>query len=84
MKNTLSALRNDFGRNNRPNETTVDRLVRKFYGLYHTTGSLADFSKSVGSRSVGTRENIAPVKQSVKDNPPQHVDHLTWAFQESV
>lgn len=30
IKNTFRALREYFGRNNRPNETTIGRLVRKF------------------------------------------------------
>ncbi|CAH1985567.1 unnamed protein product [Acanthoscelides obtectus] len=67
IKNTFRALRQHFGRNNRPNETTIGRLVRKF----EATGSVANLPGSGRPRSVRTPENIAVVKESVRDDPKQ-------------
>ena len=67
IKSTFRALREYFGRNNRPNETTIGRLVRKF----EATGSVADLRKGGRPKSVRTPEKIAAVKQSVKDDPKQ-------------
>ncbi|CAH1991124.1 unnamed protein product [Acanthoscelides obtectus] len=67
IKNTFRALREHFGRNNRPNETTIGRLVRKF----EATGSVANLPGSGRPRSVRTPENIAVVKESVRDDPKQ-------------
>ncbi|CAH2000879.1 unnamed protein product [Acanthoscelides obtectus] len=69
IKNTFRALREHFGRNNRPNETTIaiGRLVRKF----EATGSVANVPGSGRPRSVRTPENIAVVKESVRDDPKQ-------------
>ncbi|CAH1962018.1 unnamed protein product [Acanthoscelides obtectus] len=67
IKNTFRALPEHFGRNNRPNETTIGRLVRKF----EATGSVANLLGSGRPRSVRTPENIAVVKESVRDDPKQ-------------
>lgn len=67
IKNTFRALRDHFGRHNRPNETTIGRLVRKF----EATGSVSDLPKTGRPKSVRTAENIAVVKQSVKEDPKQ-------------
>ncbi|CAH1992908.1 unnamed protein product [Acanthoscelides obtectus] len=67
IKNMFRALREHFGRNNRPNETTIGRLVRKF----EATGSVANLPGSGRPRSVRTPENIDVVKESVRDDPKQ-------------
>ncbi|CAH1994639.1 unnamed protein product [Acanthoscelides obtectus] len=75
-KNTFRALREHFGRNNRPNETTIGRLVRKF----EATGSVANLPGSGRPRSVRTPENIAVVKESVRDDPKQSTTRRSQAL----
>ena len=65
IKNTFRALRDYFGRHKRQNETTIGRLVRKF----KETGSAGDLSNSGRPKSVRTPQNIAAVKESVRENP---------------
>ncbi|CAH2005827.1 unnamed protein product [Acanthoscelides obtectus] len=67
IKNTFRALREHFGRNNRPNETTIGRLVRKF----EATDPMANLPGSGRPRTVRTPEQIAVVKESVRDDPKQ-------------
>ncbi|CAK9801230.1 Transposable element Tc3 transposase [Anthophora plagiata] len=63
--NTYRKLRNYFGVNNRPNQSSIQRLVKKF----EETGSVVDKPKSGRPKTVRTNENIAAVCESVKNEP---------------
>ena len=65
IKNTFLALRDHFGRHNRSNETTIGRLVRKF----EETGSIGDLAKSGKPKNVRKSQNIAAVKENLRESP---------------
>ncbi|CAK9817074.1 Transposable element Tc3 transposase [Anthophora quadrimaculata] len=62
---TYRKLRNYFGVNNRPNQSSIQRLVKKF----EETGCVVDKPKSGRPKTVRTNENIAAVCESVKNEP---------------
>lgn len=61
---TLRALTPIFGRRNRPNKTTIYRLVQKF----ETKFTLHNVPVPIRERSARNEENIAAVRQSVAQN----------------
>lgn len=63
--NTYRALRDHFGEADRPNQTTIGRLVRKF----ETTGSVDDLPKGTRPKSVRTQSNIDVVRESIQTDP---------------
>ena len=65
VRATYRALRPFYGRNDRPAESTIRRLVAKF----ESTGSVNVQPPRVRARSARSAENIAAVRQSVQDNP---------------
>jgi len=65
LKNTHRKIRNFFGINNRPNQSSIQRLVKKF----EETGCVIDKSKSGRPKSVRTNKNIAAVSESVENEP---------------
>ena len=62
MASTLRALRPIYGRNNRPNKSTIERLVEKF----ESTGTVQNVSVPVRQRSARSVENIAAAEVSVE------------------
>jgi len=71
LTSTIRALRNNFGVHNRPSRAAVKRLCEKF----DRTGSVLDVKTSVRPRSGRSRENIAAVSDSVRDNPSTSIRH---------
>ena len=65
IKHTFRALRDHFGRHNRPNETTISRLVRKL----KETGSVGDLPENGRPKSIRTPQDIAAIKESVRESP---------------
>jgi Helix-turn-helix domain (DUF4817) len=62
---TLRKLTPIFGRHNRPNKTTIQRLVQKF----ESTFSLQNVPVPVRQRNARSEENIAAVRESVANDP---------------
>lgn len=65
LKNTHRKIRDFFGVNNRPNQSSIQRLVKKF----DETGCVTDKPKSGRPKTVRTNENIAAVSESVENEP---------------
>ena len=67
MENTFRALRDHFGRHNRPNETTIGRLVRKF----EETGSVGDLPKSFHSSKMPKSVRTIEILQIEETSQPE-------------
>lgn len=65
VRNTFRALREFYGRNDRPAESTIRRLVNKF----KSSGTVTDPIVSVRRRNARSEANIAAVNESVRENP---------------
>jgi len=63
------ALRDFFSRHNRPAESTIRRLVAKF----KSTGSINNLPTPVRRRNARSAENIAAVRESVRENPRRSI-----------
>ena len=64
------ALRDFYPRHNRPAESTIQRLVAKF----ESTGSINNQPISpVHRRNARSAENIAAVRESVRENPRRSI-----------
>ena len=61
---TLRALRDVYGRNDRPNKATIERLMARF----KETGSVGDRPVPVRRRTARSNENIAAVAESVRED----------------
>ena len=70
VRETFRALRDFYPRHNRPAESTVRRLVAKF----ESTGSINN-QPSVRRRNAKSAENIAAVRESVRENLRQSISH---------
>ncbi|XP_039301292.1 uncharacterized protein LOC120356416 [Nilaparvata lugens] len=66
---TVRLLRGTLGRNEAPNESTVRRLMKKFF----ETGSTVDLKSPGRRRSVRTKQNIALVRDSVAVSPAKSI-----------
>ena len=64
-RKTFRALREFYGRNNRPAESTIHRLVNKF----QSSGTLTDTIVPVRQRNAPSEANIAAVNESVDEKP---------------
>lgn len=64
-QNAFRALRDFFGQHNRPNVSTIGRIVRKF----QQTGSVGNVKTPVHARPVRSAENISVVRDSVAEEP---------------
>lgn len=64
IRKTFRALRDNYGRNERPTELTIRRIVNKF----EESGSVASRAVPVRQRNARSTENIAAVAQSVREN----------------
>lgn len=69
IRQTFRALRPIYGVDGRPSESTIRRLINKF----EATGSLLDQTTPVRQRSARSIENIAAVRESVRENPRQSI-----------
>ncbi|CAF1523416.1 unnamed protein product [Didymodactylos carnosus] len=65
VRETFRALREFYGRNNRPVESTIRRLVNKF----ESSGTVTDTKVPVRQRNARSEANIAAVNESVRENP---------------
>ena len=65
VRKTFRALREFYGRSNRPVESTIRRLVNKF----ESTGTVTDTTVPVRQRNARSEANIAAVNESVRENP---------------
>ena len=66
---TVRKLRKIFGRQNAPNQSTVQRLIKKF----EETGSIVDIKSPGRARARRSLENIAAVRQSVDVSPGKSI-----------
>ena len=64
-RKTFRALREFYGRNNRPAGSTIRRLVNKF----ESSGTVTDTIVPVRQRNARSEANIAVVNESVHENP---------------
>lgn len=64
VRETFRALRDFYPRHNRPAESTIRRLVAKF----KSTGSVNNQPTPVRHRNARSAENIAAVRESVREN----------------
>jgi len=64
VRETFRALRDFYPRHNRPAESTIQRLVAKF----ESTGSINNQLTPVRPRNAKSAENIAAVRESVREN----------------
>ncbi|XP_061380157.1 uncharacterized protein LOC133319497 [Danaus plexippus] len=69
VRATFRALRPFYGRDDRPAESTIRRLVDKF----ESTGSVNNQPVPVRQRNARSAENIAAVRDSVLENPRQSI-----------
>lgn len=69
VRATFRALRPFYGRDDRPAESTIRRLVDKF----ESTGSVNNQPVPVRQRNARSAENIAAVRDSVHENPRQSI-----------
>lgn len=65
IRRTFRALRPIYGVDNRPAESTIRRLINKF----QATGLVVDERRPVRERTARSIENIAAVRESVRENP---------------
>ena len=65
IRKTFRALREFYGRNNRPAASTIRRLVNKF----EASGTVTDKVVPVRQRNARSAANIAAVNQSVREDP---------------
>ena len=70
-KNEFRALRELFGQHNRPTESAIGKIVRKF----KHTGSVADVETPSRARLPRSDENIAAVRESVAEHPDTSIRH---------
>lgn len=70
-KSAFRALRDFFGPHNRPTESAIGKIVKKF----QETGSVADVKKPVRARAGRSPENIAAVRENVADSPNTSIRH---------
>ena len=64
VRKAFRALREFYGRNNRPAESTIRRLVNKF----QSSGTVTDTIVPVRQRNARSKANIAAVNGSVHEN----------------
>ena len=64
VRKTFRALREFYGRNNRPAESTIRRLVNKF----QSSGTVTDTIVTVRQRNARSETNIVAVNESVHQN----------------
>jgi len=69
VRETIRALRDFYPRHNRPAESTIRRLVAKF----ESTGSINHQLTPIRHRNARSIENIAAVRDSVRENPRQSI-----------
>ena len=65
VRKTFRALREFYGRNNRPAESTSRRLVNKF----QSSATLTDTIVPLRQRNARSEANIAAVNESVDERP---------------
>ena len=65
VRKTFRALREFYGRNNRPAESTIRRLVSKF----QSSGTVTDTIVPVRQRNARSEANVATTNESVPENP---------------
>ena len=65
VRKTFRALREFYGRKNRPAESTIRRLVNKF----ESSGTVTDTIVPVRQRNARSEANIAAVNESFHENP---------------
>jgi hypothetical protein len=66
---TVRKLRGIYGRQNAPNQSTVQRLIKKF----EETGSIVDIRSPGRAHARRSLENIAVVRQSVDVSPGKSI-----------
>jgi len=72
VRETFCALRDFYPRHNRPAESTIRRLVAKF----ESTDSINNQPTSLHRRNASA-ENIAAVRESVRENPRRSISRFT-------
>ena len=65
VRQTFRQLRNNYGRNDRPTERTIQRIIAKF----EESGSVTDRAVPVRRRNARSVENIVAVTESVREDP---------------
>ena len=70
-RNAFRALRDFFGQHNRPTESAIGKIVRKF----KQTGSVADMKTPLRARLRRSAENIAAVRENVAEDPDTSIRH---------
>jgi DNA-binding IclR family transcriptional regulator len=70
---TVRKIRGIFGRRNAPNQSTVQRLIKKF----EETGSIMNSKLRVRHRTGRSLENIAAVTESVAESPGTSIRRLS-------
>ena len=76
VRETFRALRDFYPRHNRPAESTIRRLVTKF----ESTGSINNQPTPVRRRNARSAENIAAVRESVRENPRRSISRRSQEF----
>ena len=71
VRETFRALRYFYPRHNRPAESTIQRLMAKF----ESTGSINNQSTPICRRNARSAENIAAVRESIRENPRRSISH---------
>ena len=65
IRETFRALREIYGRHNRPTELAIRNLIKKF----ESTGSVCDVKHPTCQKRNRTQENIDAVNESVTEEP---------------
>ncbi|CAK9801727.1 Transposable element Tc3 transposase [Anthophora quadrimaculata] len=65
VRQTFRELRNIYGRNDRPTERSIQRIIAKF----EQSGSVADRAVPLRRRNARSKENIDAVAESVSEDP---------------
>ena len=76
VRKTFRALREFYGRNNRPAESTIRRLVNKF----QSSATLTDTIVPVRQRNAPSEANIAAVNESVNEKSNLSVPRRSEEF----
>jgi len=76
VRETFRALHDFYLRHNRPAESTIRCLVAKF----ESTGSINNQPTPLRRRNARSAENIAAVRESVRENPRWSISRRSQEF----
>ncbi|CAK9834549.1 hypothetical protein ANTRET_LOCUS11064 [Anthophora retusa] len=75
VRQTFRELRNIYGRNDRPTERSIQRIIAKF----EQSGSVTDRAVPLRRRNARSKENIDAVAESVSEDPNLSIPHRAQA-----